>query len=259
MLGMSLDTWTNILVLSLGVAAFAAVILGVSTYAVNQLQKQESLNAQAALEQYKVSAKRDSDIAIGKAQADADIKINATREEARTQNKLLEKAAADANKSAADANERASQAEERLAVLWSEAGRRIVNQEKFLEALGTEPHGIVEIVYGDDDQDSWSLSIQLRALIEKAGWTVSVVAAVPMQSILKQVIVVGQGVRVFAHSISQEEIQSIMMLSVGKTPSVRTPYVLMEAALIKGLQGGAVGGTDPSLPGGTLRLVIAPR
>jgi hypothetical protein len=56
MLGLSLHSWENVMLIFLGVAALAAAVVGVSTYAVVQLQKQESAEAKADLEAYKVEA-----------------------------------------------------------------------------------------------------------------------------------------------------------------------------------------------------------
>jgi hypothetical protein len=56
MLGLPLDSWNNITLSFLGVAAFAAAIVGISTYAVVQLQKLEAKDASDALEQYKIDA-----------------------------------------------------------------------------------------------------------------------------------------------------------------------------------------------------------
>jgi len=166
---------------------------------------------------------------------------------------------AKAGAAAAVANERAVEAETRLQRLWMQTGQRIVDRERFLTALGDEPRGIVEIEYGEGDQDSWSLSLQLRNLVNKAGWSVSKVTPVSMSEILKQVITIPMNVKVIARTISDEETQAVLELSVGRTASPRTPYVVMLAALMAGLQRGAVGGSDASLPDGTLRLVIGPR
>ena len=77
MLGLALDAWNNVMVSSLGVAAIAAVVVVVSTFAVVRLTKQEAEDAQRDLEAYKLTvegkvadAKREG-IEAGKAAGDA--------------------------------------------------------------------------------------------------------------------------------------------------------------------------------------------
>ena len=106
MLGHNLDWWNTVMLSFLAIGAIAAVIVVVATAIVIKLQDKEFADAKEALEQYKISAK-----------AEADIKINAARDEARTQNKILEKATADANKAASEANERAEQASKAASIL----------------------------------------------------------------------------------------------------------------------------------------------
>jgi hypothetical protein len=56
MLGLSLHNWENVMLIFLGVAAIAAVFVGISTYAVVRLQKVESEYARKSLEEYKLEA-----------------------------------------------------------------------------------------------------------------------------------------------------------------------------------------------------------
>lgn len=56
MLGLSLDTWNNIMLSFLGVAAVAAAVVGISTYAAVQLAKLEAKDASDALDRYKAEA-----------------------------------------------------------------------------------------------------------------------------------------------------------------------------------------------------------
>lgn len=57
MLGLDLDSWNSVMLLALGAAAIAATVVGISTYCVIQLQKQESIDA--SLEMARI--KKDSD------------------------------------------------------------------------------------------------------------------------------------------------------------------------------------------------------
>jgi hypothetical protein len=58
MLGLSLDIWENAMLISLGITALAAVLTGISTYAVSRLQKVEAEAARAELDKYKLEAGR---------------------------------------------------------------------------------------------------------------------------------------------------------------------------------------------------------
>jgi hypothetical protein len=59
MLGLSLPDWESVMLASLAFAAIAAGAVGVSTYAVVQLQRHEAAEAKAALEEYKLKAAQD--------------------------------------------------------------------------------------------------------------------------------------------------------------------------------------------------------
>jgi len=50
MLGLGLDSWNNIMLICLGIGGVAAIAVGVSTYAVVRLQKQEALAAAERIE-----------------------------------------------------------------------------------------------------------------------------------------------------------------------------------------------------------------
>jgi hypothetical protein len=56
MLGLGLDSWNNVMLFFLAVGAFAAALVGVSTFAVVQLQKAETQAAKDEFEKYKVDA-----------------------------------------------------------------------------------------------------------------------------------------------------------------------------------------------------------
>jgi len=57
MLGHTLDWWNTIMIVFLGVGAIAAVIVVVATVVIVKLEKQSSAAADAALEQFKISAR----------------------------------------------------------------------------------------------------------------------------------------------------------------------------------------------------------
>lgn len=167
MIGLSLDTWTNIMLSSLGAAAFAAAFLGVSTYAVVQLQKQEAADAQSALEQYKVSAKRDFDIAIGEAQAAADVKINKARDDANIaieqihqQNLVLEKTTVDA---------KLEQERLKAQLAWRTV---LPDVELALKSELEKNAGAVNVRYTDGDPEALFLALQYSSIFAAAHWQV---------------------------------------------------------------------------------------
>lgn len=143
MLGLSLNIWTAIMLLSLGAAAIAAAVVGVSTYAVVQLQKQAAADAEEAFEKYKVTAK-----------ADADVKI------------------AEATKEAAKANERAAALEKDAAALNARLADRSINNSAFVDALKDKIKYPTTIFYVRGDKESYGLAAQIKLGLIRADWTV---------------------------------------------------------------------------------------
>jgi hypothetical protein len=88
MLGLSLHGWENVMVGSLAFAALFAAIVGISTYCVVQLQREEISASKDDFERYKIDASKE----IAASRSDADAKIGVAREEAKT---AVEKAHAD--------------------------------------------------------------------------------------------------------------------------------------------------------------------
>jgi hypothetical protein len=168
MLGLSLDTWTNIMLSSLAAAALAAAIVGVSTYSVVQLQKKEAVDAQAAFEQYKISAKRDSEVAIAKAHADADVKINSTRDDANLQIERLHQQNLILEKQANDARLQTEQIKQ--VVAWRSIS--VETADKLRKALSMNP-GRVNLRFTDGDPEALFLAIQLSKILSDSGWQVA--------------------------------------------------------------------------------------
>jgi hypothetical protein len=56
MLGLDLDSWNGVLVVSLFLAALAAVVVGVATFAVIRLQRAEEIATKEEFERYKIEA-----------------------------------------------------------------------------------------------------------------------------------------------------------------------------------------------------------
>lgn len=168
MWALSLDSWNSVLLGFLAVAALAASIVGIATYATIKLSKEEAETAKSDLETYKVSAKRDADVAIGKAQAEAEVKINAAREEARTQNKILENATATANKAADDAKLQTEKIKQ--VVAWRTLSP--TNATQLTRVLSEHP-GSVNLRYTNGDPESLFFAIQLSKALSEAKWQVA--------------------------------------------------------------------------------------
>lgn len=143
MLGLSLHDWENVMLISLGAAAFAAVFVIVSTYAVVQLQRREASDAKANVEKAHANI-----AAANKAIAEA----NEQADQARAAIAIADERAAQAHERAAEANARALEA--RLALEKYKAHRRLSAQEQAeiaskvgtlkgvrfaISAAGTEP------------------------------------------------------------------------------------------------------------------------
>ena len=110
-LGLDLDGWNKVIVGALAISAIAAVIVGISTFVVVQLQKQEAMESENELIRYKMS-------------------VAAQVSEAH-------KSGIDAGKIAGDATVRAAQANERAARLEKEA--ESLRQENLKLQIGLAP------------------------------------------------------------------------------------------------------------------------
>lgn len=152
------------MVVFLLIAALGALAAGASTWIVVKLQKQEAIDSATALAKYKIDAKKDSDLAIAQVRSDAEIKINAVREEASTENKKLEKATADANERAAEIMK---------ATAWRQFQPDQI--EKLEDSLSKNPSKIL-LAWIANDAESLSLAVQFSKILEKARWQVEVSA-----------------------------------------------------------------------------------
>jgi hypothetical protein len=128
MWGLTLDTWNNIMVGALWVAAVAAVAVVVATRVSIDLGMRETAQAQAELDRYKASAE-------------------AKVAEARQEGLAAGRAAADANTRAAEANEQAARAQLELAHTNErllQEQRRLADARWRLERVerGVMPRGI---------------------------------------------------------------------------------------------------------------------
>lgn len=132
MLGLSLHAWENVMVGSLAFAALVAAIVGVSTYCVVQLQRQEIAASKSEFYRYKLETERNISEANAR-QREAELKLEQLRTQARPRHLT-------------------------------------VNGDAFIAALNGKPKAPVEIMFPKDDGEAFLLAIGLRDLLRKAEW-----------------------------------------------------------------------------------------
>jgi hypothetical protein len=218
-LGHNGEWWDFWLIISVVFAALAAIAIGITTTGSLVSLKREASAAEATLEKYKLE----------------------------TEDKI------------SDSTARAAEAKLQLENLRKRVGPRIIDRSVFGNMLKDGPIASVEIEYGAEDQDSWILAIQIRALLQQSGWTVTALVSQPVTKVIQKAPIVPANIQVLARNISQEETESVMNQTAGEVPDAKTPYVFLTAAIMRGLDRGCVGGVDPTLPEKHLRLVIFPR
>lgn len=167
MLGLSLNGWENAMVLSLILAGFLALLVGVTTYAVVRLQRIELAESRQELERY---------------QAEAEVKI----EEARKEGIEAGKAAGDALVRAAQlekdaANARLETEKIKGVVAWRSVPLK--NSAELEKVLAAKP-GSVNLRYTDGDPEALFLAIQISQILGNAHWQVAPGAVKPSNAIV---------------------------------------------------------------------------
>jgi hypothetical protein len=167
MLGLSLDTWNNIMLSSLGIAAVAAAIVGISTYAVVQLQKQDSLEAKIEFDAYKLTV--DGQV--------SDARKEGIRAGETAGNAILR--AAELEKDAA--NVRLETEKIKSVVAWRTISPDIASK---LEAVLITRPGSVNLRYTDGDPEALFLAIQISRILAKSNWKIAPGSIKPTNGIL---------------------------------------------------------------------------
>jgi hypothetical protein len=167
MFGLGLDSWNNLVVVFLGIGAIAAIIVGISTYAVVRLQKAEAKDASDAFELYKlgvaaqVAEAKKEGIEAGKTAGDALVRAAELEKEA--------------------ANARLETEKLKKVVAW-----RVIPPEdglKLEQALSAKP-GSVNLRYTDGDPEALFLAIQISQILTKAKWQIAPGALKPSNAIV---------------------------------------------------------------------------
>jgi hypothetical protein len=167
MLGLSLHNWENVMLLFLGVAAIAAALVGIWTYAVVQLQKQEAADAKKDFDEYKLT---------------------------------VDGQVADAKKEGIQAGEKAGSAILRAAELEKEAANARLETEKIkgvvswrtispasasaLERVLAAKPGAVNLRFMDGDPEALFFAIQFSQILAKAHWQIAPGALKPANAIV---------------------------------------------------------------------------
>ena len=153
MLGLSLEAWNNIMLLSLGAAATSAVVVGISTYAVVRLQRAEAADAASEFERYRMSVA--SQVADAKSEGIA-----------------AGKAAGNALLRAAELEKRAAELKAANLVLEAQIQPRRLSSEqatKFSAALSAAKLPIV-VVSRMFDTEGKDFADDLAGAFNQAGW-----------------------------------------------------------------------------------------
>jgi hypothetical protein len=253
MLGLGLDTWNNLLIIFLLVAAAFGLLAGGATYCVVRLQRAETEREAREFAAYKVSAKHDAEVEIGKARADADSKIGATRADADVK---IKAARDDAELKIADANRKAAQAVERAVQLRTDVGPRHLDTPKLRKAIEGMPHKApVEILFDENSPDAPILAVQIYVGLRTSGWQASQPALIPPDtqpgvspSLPKHFVL---GMQAWGMSVLTRE-------QVGELAGTRNA---LGSALQSSIIPGQVMGFDANeyVPPGVIRVLIGPR
>jgi hypothetical protein len=224
--GLDLDGWNNVVVASFAIAAMAAIVGGIGTWWVIQLQKEDGAKLQVALK-------------------NADQRI------------------AEAAERSAAASERAANAELALERLRQQTQPRRLDGNALVMALEARPKAPVEILFTRDDAEAFSLSMQIRDFLKMAGWEVSEPTALtrahasPRLSQYPSAVGAGgqpAGVTVVARPVTQLD------FAIEDNDALDSPYKALLNALTIAL--GSASGSQSMGEGpapGVLRIVVGPK
>ncbi len=218
MLGFSLDAWNSIMIGSLVIAAFAAVCVGMSTWIIVRLQKQEAIDSAKQFDKYKLGV--EDRVAEAKKEG---IEAGKTAGNAILRAAELEKEAASA---------RLETEKIKSAVSW-----RVIPPDaikKLGEALRRSP-GVVNLRYTDGDPEALFMAIQLSRILEASGWSVAPGSAKPPNMIVFGIRLSDNGTKpaellrdAFSFAgipFSTEDVPAGAMFNVQIVPNAPTLYV----------------------------------
>jgi hypothetical protein len=130
------------------------------------------------------------------------------------------------------------------------AGPRVIRHDEFLKALEGKPKAHVAIWYLADVSDGWLVAYQLEALLKEANWDVEEPIPIPEpdqnHSNMPRAMAAGgttDGVTVVSRDF-------VVRMS-------GHPRTVLLFAILAATEWGAHAANDPSVPGDTLRIVVA--
>ena len=225
MLGLALASWNTLMLVSLGLAALAALAIFITSRAVIVLQDQEVKDNAEIFERYKLET----------------------------------------GERISEANARQKEAELKLEQLRKQMGPRQAEVATFLKALEGKPKAPVEIMFPKEDGEAFMLALQFRDLLRSAKWEVAEPVPVPGTDIPRLAnqpshMAAGAqaiGVAVVVRADTQDEFDRVSDFNAD------TPMNALRDALAKTLGGvaGYAAGPDifPAPPKGTVRIVVGPK
>jgi hypothetical protein len=151
--GLSLHGWEEVMRLSLAVVGIFGLAVGVATYFVVTLQREELAHSKEEFERFKVEAKTTGE----KAQADI-AKANAEIAEAKRQTALLEKQAAEA---------RVDQERLKASVVWRSIPKAIGDR---ISVRLAARKGTVRLLVLANDPEGMAFSSMLTRILANAKW-----------------------------------------------------------------------------------------
>jgi hypothetical protein len=159
------------------------------------------------------------------------------------------------------ARKETAEARLQLEQLRKQAAARHIKRDEFVRLLEGKPKLPIEIMFAKDDGEAFLLALEIRDALKAAKWEAGEPFPIPviMESDLAKLpstmAVGGQptGVTLAAHSLSHEEIMSVMP----GQPKVTTPYTALRDALSSSL--GSLNGSSGHRnrpQEGTLRVIV---
>jgi hypothetical protein len=246
--GLSLHGWEEVMRGSIAIVGVAGLIVGVATYFVVTLTREEASKAKAEFEEYKLDSahKIAAAEAVGNT-AQADI--------------------AKANAQIAEANARQKEAELKLGELRRHVAARHIDPEKFSNVLQGRPKAPTEIWFLKEDSEAYLLANEIKSGLAKSGWEVTGPVPIPSSEVAQfsdmpsTMGAGGQaaGVTIVKGSFDEDDMRSQIRLP-GEPPLIDKPWRALQDALADPLgQLSTSMGGSASPEGEKLRIVVGPR
>lgn len=232
--GLDLHGWEQLMLVSLGFAALAAVFVTVTTGAVIRLQKQEAAQANSELERYKAEAAAE----VGKA--------HERIAELSTQGEALKRSTAEANARASEAN---------LSLQRLKMPRMLDPEPLKVGLAGVRPPSIIDILYVEECSDCFMLASMLHAVLNDMHWPVSAAPIRRLQSGPDWLLGLPA---VLQHRANPMGI-SLVSRTAGEIDDGSTQSAVVRALMkaVSGTNGQWSG--DETMPDDAIKIVVAPK